>query len=193
MFKRKTKPAHVRKHTHTSSHWLSRTYPAREKREAEGKNTKDWKRTQSLLSNDTRLEENLDKTRQSGKNWSVWRFDIQAGKPRSGQNCRFFIKSPPPVFHREETNGAVCDLHHLDPGRVSIKHWTLLQIIFKCLGIFEISLLSVNPVKEAKPSMTSEQVARITYSSLSVSCSVCSYSGSVLMVSRRRVVVALCT
>lgn len=103
MFKRKTKPAHVRKHTHTrthtSSHWLSRTHPAREKREAEGKNTKDWKHTQSLLSNDTRLEENLDKTRQSGKNWSVWRFDIQAGKQRSGQNRRFFIKSSNRVLH----------------------------------------------------------------------------------------------
>lgn len=90
MFKRKTKPAHVRlqTHTHTSAHWLSRTHPAREKREAEGeKNTKEWKHTHSLLSNDTRLEENLDKTRQSGKNWSVWWFDIhaeQTPKQRSG-------------------------------------------------------------------------------------------------------------
>lgn len=80
MFKRKTKPAHVRlqTHTHRGAHWLSRTHPAREKREAEGKNTKEWKRTHSLLSDDTRLEENPDKTRQSGENWSVWWFDIHS-------------------------------------------------------------------------------------------------------------------
>lgn len=82
MFKRKTKPAHVRLQTHTQTRTgsLAHIRREREKGEAEEKNTKDWKHTHSLLSNDTRLEENLDKTRQSGKNWSVWWFDILAEK-----------------------------------------------------------------------------------------------------------------
>ena len=102
MFKRKTKPAHVRLQTHTQTHtrahWLSRTHPVREKGEAEGKNTKDWKHTHSLLSNDTRLEGNLDKTRQSGENWSVWWFDIWAERLENKESTNKHNDLYPHVF-----------------------------------------------------------------------------------------------
>lgn len=132
MFKRKTKPAHVRAntHTHTTVYWLSRTHPVREKREVEGKNTKDSTHTHSLLSNDTQLEENLDKTRQSGENWSIWWFDIhaeQTEKQRLGQNWIQFQ-----VFPSNSQTPTVIFILSLCDAYYS-KHWMLhlLQMTFK--------------------------------------------------------------
>lgn len=82
---------HTRKYTTVCTVSLAHIRQEREKGGGGGKNTKDWKHTYSLLSDDSGLEENPDKTRQSGNNCSVWWFNFKA------QRQKMFRFLPPSV------------------------------------------------------------------------------------------------